>query len=57
MTAYHTILTMLEAGPMKYQDIIAKTGWGRGVVDKVLAQLCDRKDIKRIARGTYQKLP
>lgn len=57
MTRPYAAIRLLEHGPLCLAEFIEITGWSRSSCSQVLAYLCDRQDIKRIARGTYQILP
>lgn len=54
MTPYVTVFNLLAAKPMVHKsEVQAALCRSQSTSDKLLAQLCERGDIRRIARGVY----
>jgi hypothetical protein len=53
MTPFVIVKDLLATGPKRKKELDAAFGGECWAADNVLKQLCERKEIKRIARGVY----
>lgn len=57
MTPYVIVKNLLADGPKKIGEIAEALGRSRRTAENVLAQLCERKDIRRVELGVYALRP
>lgn len=53
MTPYYDVQKLLGEKPMRVVQLQEATGWSRTKVERILKELMERRQVKRVAKCVY----